>query len=101
MWCVYYGDGSTFSNEDGQPWDAPTCDVMGILQQPPGDRRLITRDFYLHRSDYGCWIEVDRDGLIDHLLTGARYIDACLAGRTVPPAVWKAAMKRMSDDGNR
>lgn len=22
-WRIYYADGSTFSNEDGEPWDAP------------------------------------------------------------------------------
>ena len=24
MWCIYYADGSTFSNEDGEPHEAPT-----------------------------------------------------------------------------
>jgi len=100
-WCIYYGDGTTFTNLDGEPWEAPGYDIMGIQQGPPGDPRLISRDFYLYRADYDCWIEVDRDGLVDHCISAARHIIACLAGRTVPPAVWKAAMKRMADDGNR
>ena len=96
-WRVYYDDGSTF---EGLPHDAPAFGVLGIRQAPPGDRQLITRDFYLYREDYGCWIEVDRDGLVDHFTTAARHITACLVGRTVPPEVWKAAMRRMADDGN-
>ena len=101
MWRVYYDDGSTFDASQGLPWDAPAFGVLGIRQEPPGDRQLISRDFYLWREDYGCWIEVDRDGLVDHLVHAARHITAVLVGRTVPPAVWKAAMRRMSEDGNR
>jgi hypothetical protein len=101
IWCVYYDDGRRFTNLDGEPWEAPGCGVMGIRQLPPGKRQLITRDFYLYRTDYGCWIEVDRDGLVDHFITAARHITACLAGRTVPDPVWKAAMKLMAEDGNR
>jgi hypothetical protein len=95
MWRIYYEDGTTFGDADGAPHDAPGYGVQGVLQDPPGDRKLITRDFYLYREDYGCWIEVDRDGLIDHFVSAARHITACLAGRTVPPAVWKTAMKAM------
>jgi hypothetical protein len=102
MWCVIYGDETTFSSLDGEPWEAPGYNVQGILQDPPGDRKLKTRDFYLYRDDYGCWIEVDPWGLVDHFISGARHITACLAGRTVPPKMWKDAMDLMAElDGNR
>jgi hypothetical protein len=94
-WRVYYEDGSTYDNTQGTPRSAPKFGVMGIRQKPPGDRQLISRDFYIYRTDYGCWIEVDRDGLLDHLQS-VEHISAVLLGRTVPPAVWKDAMRRMS-----
>ena len=107
MWTIYYGDGTTFTDRDGQPWEAPGYDVQGIRQDPPHDRQLITRDyelakrdFYLYRTDYGCWIRVDRDGLLDHFISAARHITACLGGRTIPRPDWLAIMKRIREDGH-
>jgi hypothetical protein len=97
VWRIYYAHGESYDNSQGQPHEAPPYGVLGVRQDPPGDRQLISRDFYLWREDWGCWIEVDRDGLVDHLLHAARHITACLAGRTVPPAVWKDAMRRMKE----
>jgi hypothetical protein len=106
-WRIYYDDESTFSSDDGLPCDAPGYGVEGILQGPPHDHQLITRDyelaerdFYLFREDYGCWVRVDRDGLIDHFVHGARHITACLVGRTIPRPDWLAIMKRIREDGH-
>jgi len=29
-WKVYYGNGSTFSSVDGNPFHAPSCDVQVV-----------------------------------------------------------------------
>lgn len=34
-WCVYYDDGSTYSNLDGRPWDAPKSGVQAIVVLDP------------------------------------------------------------------
>ena len=30
-WKILYGDGKTFSNLDGEPWDAPRCGVQTVF----------------------------------------------------------------------
>jgi len=49
-WKIYYGDGSTFSNEDGEPSLAPTTNVQVVVCQP------------------WVWQEGDLFGLYDYLM---------------------------------
>jgi hypothetical protein len=98
VWKVYYDDGTTFDSDQGPPEAAPRFGIMAI-KQGPKHGSVFSRDFFIYRTDYGCWIEVDHDGLIDHLLHGIEHITAVCLGRMVPTATWKAAMKRMAEDG--
>ena len=93
-WQIYYEDGSTFSDVDGEPCAAPGYGVLCLWQprQP-----LYSADYYVYRTDYGSWVEVKLDGLIDHLVPHAPEVVAVKAGRAVPLAVWKAAMARMTE----
>jgi hypothetical protein len=53
-WIVYYADGSTFSSQDGEPWDAPRRYVQLVMQRHPAKGAVI-----LHGSCndyiYYCW----------------------------------------------
>lgn len=99
-WRIYYDDGTTFSNDDGLPEDAPGYGVLAITQDGE-DEILASQDFYIYRSDYGCWIEVKTEGLIDHIVTAAHLVRAVKAGRTVPKSVYKDVTKGLPIDLGR
>lgn len=65
-WRIWYDDGSTFSNEDGRPQDAPGRGLICIVQvdERTGRRRL-TGDYYVWML--GRWFSVDLFGLWDYL----------------------------------
>ena len=65
-WRIFYGDGSTFSNNDGAPGDAPAWDVQVIVQVDPitGRYNQTGDNYYVWR---GRWVGVDQVGLIDYL----------------------------------
>ena len=81
-WCIFYGDGSTFSNSDGEPKDAPNFNVQCIVQdyiQPP---ELIHRcDFYWWNGEEQAWRGGDILGFVDQSANfGATWIKQ---GRTL------------------
>jgi hypothetical protein len=66
-WRVYYGDGTTFSDQDGLPEDAPTTNVMCCAWYDEDNRRRLA-----HAADYywfedGRWYGSDLFGLWDYL----------------------------------
>ena len=67
-WKIYYEDGTTFSDQDGKPKDAPGWGVQTIVQPhiESGRYLLPPYDYYLYRDSR--WIGVDVAGLTDHLL---------------------------------
>ena len=87
-WRIHYEDGSMFTSDDGAPWDAPCHGVLAIWQPQP-EAPLFNKDYYLWRMDYGCWIECDLVGLLDHLTVGCRQVHAVLLGRMVPTARYR------------
>ena len=48
-WKIWYGDGSTFSSENGLPGDAPTTDVQAIAERRAG------RAIVLVYGEVYCW----------------------------------------------
>lgn len=96
-WRIYYSDGSSFSNEDGEPWEAPSVDVQIVAQ---GDDLLFYHDYYLYRSDLELWIPCNgRDGLLDQLMASARYIDAVINGRYMDNKAWQALLHKVRTKG--
>jgi len=96
-WRRYHDNGIIFTDQDGTPHEGPGYGVIGIWQDA-ADKKLINGDYYIFRSDYGCWIETKLDGLIDHLVTAAPHVAAVKAGRCVPGEVFTAVMHRMNQD---
>lgn len=81
-WCIFYDDGSTFSNEEGNPEDAPVFGVQVIVQdwcQPP--QVIHKTDFYWWRPDDERWAAGDIFGFIDQSANfGATWVKQ---GRTI------------------
>lgn len=69
-WKIFYGDGSTFSNQDGRPLDAPIANVQVIAQDHIESGRYMqtARDYYVYWPGRERWVGVDLAGVIDFLV---------------------------------
>ena len=71
-WRIYYSDGSTYSDEDGTPADAPGSGVICAACYDEDNRRklAVSADYYVYEagmSPGGRWLGVDLFGLWDYL----------------------------------
>ena len=87
-WRLYYENGSTFSDTDGEPWQSPGWGAVAIAQPNQynaGFFRSILKDgpYFLYRKDWDCWMEVELDGLYDQLAHHAHLISAFRMGRYI------------------
>ena len=66
-WRIYYGDKSTFSDEDGLPQDAPAWNVQAIIQRSIESGRAVVclQDYYIFDRQ---WFGVDIAGVTDYML---------------------------------
>ena len=66
-WRIYYGDGSTYSNEDGAPDSAPCSRVICVAFYADDQRRKICpqADFYIW--DGGRWFSADASGFWQYM----------------------------------
>jgi hypothetical protein len=67
-WKIYYGDGSTFSNEDGPAEKAPCGRVIAVAFYDQDNRRRVC-----HQADYYIWDGVrwysaDINGYMQYML---------------------------------
>ena len=69
-WVVYYGDGSTYSNEDGEPEEAPGGNVQAVVQEDATIGRAVHHgdDFYVFSEEYGGWRGMDHFGFVQYLM---------------------------------
>ena len=69
-WKMFYGDGTTFSDQDGQPWAAPIANVQVIAQDhiESGRYMQVERDYYVYWPDRERWVGVDLAGVMDFLV---------------------------------
>jgi hypothetical protein len=98
-WRIYYGDDSTFSDEDGDPSQAPALDVqvVAVADETVGRFFYSQRDYYWYDTDGGVWYAADLFGLWDYLARpGWKRV---LFGRTRPRAEFEAVFRQaMADD---
>ena len=105
-WRIYYGDGTTFSSEDGLPFDAPTSNVQAILQSdingPKGwiliRTELTGEGYYCWRDDGYGWDNHDQSGFFDYLFNyrGPKMV---IFGRTIPTEEYRAIVSRAITEG--
>lgn len=91
-WRIHYDDGSTFSNEDGDPEYAPGRGVLVIAQaqHDVGREILARKDFYYWER--GRWWGADLYGVYDYLArNGWRKV---IAGRNVEHGTFSETYER-------
>lgn len=96
-WRIYYDDDNTFSNEDGNPEDAPPWGVIDIIQFNPVKQKKYHQsgaDFYIYRKNY--WVGVDIIGLTDYLAHEKTGI--VKFGRTIPTDKFLAIRQKADND---
>jgi len=100
-WKIYYGDDSTFSDQDGSPWCAPARNVQVIVMSDKdhGWRTQAGDDYYVWDCRDGetrWWGLKDRFGLYDYLIEpGYKRV---LFGRTITSDRFSVIFKRASND---
>lgn len=96
-WRLYYYDGSTFDDHDGEPWESPTEGVVlvGQFEHEKWKDNLNNALAYLYRDDLECWTQVgDEVGLRDHLSLFARHISCVRFGMWWRRDEFMTTMKR-------
>jgi hypothetical protein len=68
-WKIFYVDGSTFSNEDGNPEDASGFGVIAVVQEDEQVGVLVhqMKDFYCFDEAFGGWAAMDEFGLAQYI----------------------------------
>lgn len=99
-WRIYYTDGSTFSSDDGEPWESPSWGAALVVQpEVVGmDTLYYGNPFFLHRTDLDQWFNVDDTGLIDQFAHFAHVIDCVRPSRWMPTVEWKELMRRAAEE---
>lgn len=108
-WKVFYTDGSTFCDEDGNPWDAPRTGVQVVVtkwRRSPSARRLLGpvdkegelygRSYYCWYADAGHWLNHDLIGMAVYLRSELRPV--VLFGEYVDEDLFLAIRKRAGQD---
>lgn len=97
-WKIYYGDGSSFSSNDGPVWDAPPHNVVAVRHKTEnGSQTLNTWDWYIYRSDVGWW-GVDMMGMVDQVMHFANLVHGVKQGRCVPDEQFQEIMRTARSD---
>lgn len=68
-WKIFYADNSTFSNQDGEPQDAPGWGVVAVVQEDSvvGVQVHQQNDFYCFAPEFGGWYALDYFGFAQYL----------------------------------
>lgn len=96
-WRIYYGDGSTYSDTDGTPYDAPTRNVQAIISADDavGWHMHNSEDYYWWHTEMG-WVSGDHFGFYDYLLEpGPKRV---LFGRSISREEYNAIIERAHQD---
>lgn len=109
-WRIYYGDGSTYSDEDGPVEGAPSLNVQAIVQRDPsihGTGRFVLHgggqrpnrvpvDYYCWDREQGIWLGTDLFGLFDYLQRpGWKRV---LFGRTLNDGAYQEIIYKAGED---
>jgi hypothetical protein len=101
LWRLYYEDGSTFSDTDGEPWESPPWGSVCCAQpneEDPSDRVMVNADVLLWRTDLGVWMQCGHDGLEDHLAHYAHVIGCVRKTRWIRTRDFREIWKRARRD---
>ena len=96
LWRVYFGDGETFSNADGSPYDAPRLNVMCVVGADPQVGRYIVSDKDAYWWEHERWFGGDRRGEWDYLCRARQPV--VIYGRAVPDEHYNACISAALND---
>ena len=97
-WVIEYRDGTTFSNIDGEPQDAPGAGVVGVGQEDGTVGFLVHQgeNFYVFGEQFGGWAGMDVYGLAQYLSEpGFKVVKL---GTAVPTAEYLSVIERLRKD---
>lgn len=98
-WRIFYADGSTFSNENGAPFDATPSGVQIIVIHEPeiGRYILAKKDFYWWDNARGRWFGGDQGGFYQYMLLrkGPKYV---VFGEYIANSEYKQILHRALTD---
>jgi hypothetical protein len=100
MWKIYYGDYSTYSDQDGPPWESPIMDVqvIAVPDSVVGKRLIFSHSYYIYKDDG--WLGVDDSAsLVLHLLKDVIIINTVRAGLATHQENFKDIMRQAKEDG--
>lgn len=99
-WKIFYDNGSTFTDVDGKPFDAPKRGVIAITVQDGEHGRALCRDndFYIWNVYDGneLWQGVDWFGLWDYLVDPG--VKIVLFGRTIGNKEYRNLINKVVND---
>ena len=97
-WIIYYEDFSTFSCDDGSPWDAPRLAVMAIASysEKVGFYWIYSSDYFYYEIDRGGWHKADQFTVWDHLVRAKQPL--VLFGRMMSDKGWDELWNRIRED---
>ena len=97
-WMVFYICGGTFSNEDGEPEDAPGGGVAMVAQEDAdvGVALHHGSDYYVFDEQYGGWYGLDVSGFIQYLMRPGKKI--VKLAETMTTTKYRALLKAVQDD---
>jgi hypothetical protein len=97
QWIIFYDDGSSFTDADGPPENAPRDGVQVVSAYDKGVGRLVWHSFDFYCWQDGEWVPRSQRGLFDYLREpGATKI--VLQGRAVAYRTFTAAYQKAIDD---
>ena len=95
-WRIYYGDGATYSNEDGDAALAPCGGVICVAWYDEDKRRHLAHgtDYYIH--DQGRWYGADSAGFWQYMgEPGAKIVKL---GRMIGDLKFRSIMSKAMND---
>ena len=90
-WCIFYDDGTTFTDSDGEPEDARGDGVVCIACQASACT-VHKFDWYYYADDIGHWWGSDIHGLVYQLTRYPRRVRAVKQGANVTNEVLQRCM---------
>lgn len=102
LWQLWYADGSTFSNLDGGPEDAPATGVQCVAQREESWGKHVVQvqsggDWYVYDAGDDYWYRSDVDGLHRRLLEKPFKL-AVKAGEYLPTMAYNRIVDRARED---
>ena len=101
-WRLYLADGSTYDNNDGEPWESPTVPRVVCISQvgaePDWPNIIVNGSYYIYRSDLDLWTwHDDPFGAILEMIENPGLI-AVRMGKFVSTPVFKAIWQRAREE---